>query len=403
MCIYKLKNTIQEYFWGSKTFIPELLGFKNSEAKPQAELWMSAHPKASSKILKHDKTISLADLIRQNPERILGLKVVSNFNNKLPFLFKVLAAGQPLSIQAHPNLKQAKEGFDRENKAGIPLSAPTRNYKDDNHKPELICALTPFDAMCGFRDVNEIVEILQYLDLIKILPGAIELQKDPSENSLKNLFSDLMNLSSKEKAEFVNSLVRKTSNKTPRTENEKLIFKWIIKFSRKYPADIGIFAPILLNVIKLQPGEALYLDAGILHAYLNGAGIEIMANSDNVLRGGLTPKHIDVPELLKTLTFRNGKVDIIIPEQKGINEFVYKTPAREFELSFLKISKKNHFQMKETKCSQILLCTKGNSEISWNSNKNLKVKKGESIFISADNNDLIIKGNGEFYRAAVPI
>ncbi len=400
--IYKLKNKIQEYTWGSKIFIPELLGFKNSEAKPQAELWMGAHPKASSKISKKDKTISLADLIRQNPARILGSEVAFNFNNKLPFLFKVLAAGQPLSIQAHPNLKKAKEGFDRENKAGIPLSAPTRNFKDDNHKPELICALTSFDAMCGFRDVNDIVEILHYLDLIKILPGAIELQKNPSENSLKNFFSNLINSTSKEKTEFVNSLVRETSNKTPRTENEKLVFEWILKLSKKYPGDIGIFSPILLNVIRLQPGEALYLDAGILHAYLNGAGIEIMANSDNVLRGGLTPKHVDVPELLKTLTFKNGKVNIIRPEQKGESEFVYQTPVREFELSFLKISEKKHFKIMETKCSQIMLCTKGNSEIFWNSNKNLKVKKGESIFISAGTKDLKIKGNSEFYRARVP-
>ena len=207
---------------------------------------------------------------------------------------------------------------------------------------------------------------------------------------------------SKEKTEFVNSLVRETSNKTPRTENEKLVFEWILKLSKKYPGDIGIFSPILLNVIRLQPGEALYLDAGILHAYLNGAGIEIMANSDNVLRGGLTPKHVDVPELLKTLTFKNGKVNIIRPEQKGESEFVYQTPVREFELSFLKISEKKHFKIMETKCSQIMLCTKGNSEIFWNSNKNLKVKKGESIFISAGTKDLKIKGNSEFYRARVP-
>jgi len=403
MFIYKLKNKIQKYVWGSKTFIPELLGFTNPDAEPQAELWMGTHPKAPSEISKNDKTISLADLIKQNPETILGSEVASNFNNKLPFLFKVLAAEEPLSIQVHPNLKQAEEGFNRENKAGISLDSPTRNYKDDNHKPELICALTPFDAMCGFRDVNEIVEILTYLDLVKILPGTVELQKDPSEDSLKHFFTSLMKSTAKEKTVFVNSLIRETSNKTPRTQNEKLIFAWILKLSLKYPADVGIFAPILLNVIKLQPGEALYLNAGILHAYLHGAGIEIMANSDNVLRGGLTSKHVDVPELLKTLSFSSGKTVIIKPKQQRRNEFIYQTPAREFELSFLKNSDKNHFNIKETKCSQILLCTKGNSEIYWNSNKNLKVKKGESIFISAGVKNLILEGYAEFYRAVVPI
>jgi len=402
MCIYKLKKTIQEYAWGSKTFIPELIGFKNNENKPQAELWMGAHPKASSQILIDDEIIPLKEMIQKNPAKFIGSEVASNFNNRLPFLFKVLAAGQPLSIQSHPNLEQAKIGFDKENKAGIPLSAPFRNYKDDNHKPELICALTSFDAMCGFRDVNEIVDLLHYLDLIKILPEAKELQKNPSEKTLEKLFSALMNSSSKEKAEFVDSLVQEVSIKKPRTENENLVFDWIIKLSQKYPADIGIFSPILLNVIRLQSGEALYLDARILHAYLNGAGIEIMANSDNVLRGGLTHKHVDVPELLKILTFKNGKVNIIRPEQKGMNEFVFKTPVREFELSFLKISEKTDFKIKEIKCPQILLCTKGNSEIFWDSNKNLTVKKGESIFISAGVNYLILKGNAEFYRARVP-
>ena len=237
---------------------------------------------------------------------------------------------------------------------------------------------------------------------MKFLPGASELQKEPSEDALKNFFSNLMRSSQKEKAEFTNLLIRKISGKKPRTETDKFLYGWIIKLSRKYPADIGIFSPILLNMINLQPGEALYLDAGILHAYMNGAGIEIMANSDNVLRGGLTPKHIDVPELLKTLNFKNGKADIIKPVQKRENEFVYPTPAREFELSFLKISEKKSYQIKETKSAQILLCTKGNAEICRNSNKIFNAEKGESLFVSAGIKNIQIKGNGEFYRAKVP-
>jgi len=234
-----LENTIQEYEWGSYTAICNLLGRKAPSDVPQAELWMGAHPRASSMVTYEGKVISLQELISKHPEDILGKSIAGKFSNKLPYLFKVLAASKPLSIQAHPNLAQAREGFKTENDLNIPKDAPNRNYKDKNHKPECICALTTFWAMNGFRKISDILSFLN-----KLCPNSLgkelhELGKKCDTNGLKQFFKFLMTLDEKEKEQVLSE----TIDNAQKFVKMDPVFKWIIKLSKEYPKDIGILSP----------------------------------------------------------------------------------------------------------------------------------------------------------------
>ena len=397
--IYCLRNSIQHYAWGSKTFIPELLGKSSPAEKPCAELWMGAHTRAPSLVLAPDGNLSLSELIRQDPEGMLG----SRETGRLPFLFKVLAAAHPLSIQAHPSLDQAREGYEKENAAGVVPDAFNRNYKDPNHKPELICALTPFDALSGFRDLNEIAGFLSYLKIDQEMPGVAKFLSNPDANTFQLFFRELLNLSENQSSEFLVHLFHCVNQAERRSEEEELTFGWTIKLLNSYPDDIGAFAPILLNTVRLQPGEALYMKAGILHAYLNGAGIEIMANSDNVLRGGLTAKHVDIPELLKALIFTGSPARIIRPETTDRIEFIYSTPAQEFQLSRIDLNNSDLFNSGVRTGAEIILSTNGFAQIvRGGEDHKLAIKKGESIFIPFSAGDYTIRGNATLYRAAIP-
>ncbi len=396
MDIYRLKNTIQHYAWGSKTFIPELMGESSPAEKPCAELWMGAHTRAPSLVIAAEGDLPLSELIRQDPEGMLG----NRESGRLPFLFKVLAAAHPLSIQAHPNIAQAREGYERENAAGILPDAFNRNYKDPNHKPELICALTPFDALSGFRDLNEIAGLLSHLGIDRKMPVTASFINAPDPNSLQFLFSEILNLSGNQKSEFLAHLSRAVNRIERRSKEDELTFDWTTKLLKLYPDDIGAFAPILLNTVRLQPGEALYMNAGILHAYLNGSGIEIMANSDNVLRGGLTSKYVDIPELLKALIFTGSPARIIRPETTDRIEFVYPTPAREFQLSRIDLHDSNLFKPKTRTGAEIILSVDGVAQVARKGgDQKLPIKRGESIFIPFAAGEYTIQGQATLYRA----
>ena len=340
-----LKNTVQNYAWGSLTAIPELLGERNRSLEPRAELWMGAHPKASSFVNYNGQWLPLTELIARYPREILGNDVALAFGNKLPYLFKVLAAAKPLSIQAHPSLNQAKEGFARETDLGIDLDAPNRNYKDDNHKPECICALSPFWAMSGFRNIPDILAMLGKNCPVGLAAELELLKKHPDSEGLKRFFTNLMTMDSQRQKRVVEEAVRNAH----RYSEEDSAFHWMTRLSNEYPSDIGILAPLLLNLIELKPGEALFLPAGELHAYLEGVGLELMANSDNVLRGGLTPKHIDVPELLKVLSFKPRPVNILEAVKKNKNERVYASAADEFVLTVVSASAGSPYQSSESR------------------------------------------------------
>jgi mannose-6-phosphate isomerase len=380
-----LENPIQPYAWGSTTALAEFLG-KPPSAAPEAELWIGAHPLASSLVLRPNEKRSLAELIATAPEKMVGKDVVEHFGAQLPFLLKVLAAAQPLSLQAHPSIDQARAGYARENAANIPLSAAHRNYKDANHKPELISALTPFDALCGFREVARSVELFDGL--------GIERLRQLERVGLCSFFTRLLELEPAERQALAVQTAQACAARPPPSFAHECA--WAVRIAQLYPGDVGIVGALLLNLIRLQPGEALFLPAGNLHAYLQGTGIEIMANSDNVLRGGLTQKHVDAIELLRVLDFRAGPC--VVLRARGTVERGYDTPAREFRLSILSVA--GSFRVERAiRGPELLLVTDG--DVTVTTTHSLRLRRGQSAFIRADEADLTFVGTGTVFRATV--
>jgi mannose-6-phosphate isomerase len=390
--IYRLINTIQEYAWGDKTSLSQLLGVSNLENKPQAELWLGAHPKSPSIVLNGSEKIPLDKLIARSPHSTLGEKVKNKFG-KLPFLLKILAAGEPLSIQAHPNLEQAKNGFARENLEKIPLDAFQRSYKDDNHKPEIICALTLFHAMNGFRPIPQIVSNLEkipdpfFQNLVSVL------KKNEATIGLKQFFEEVMRCPEKLKENLLQQACLVAQ------KNKDIAFEWVLTLNKQYPGDIGALCPLFLNVITLHPGEAMFLEAGRLHSYLKGVGVELMANSDNVLRGGLTPKFVDIDELLKILKFEVSNLQILKPqgflEEKYFQDFV-----EEFSLSVIESPGDRTYEIEQNKKPSILICISGSGRF-FDEENDIHFEKGQSFFIPASQATFKISGSGFFYRATV--
>jgi len=395
-----LKNIIQEYAWGSRTAILELLGQSVPADKPQAELWMGTHPKAPSQVFADGLWRSLPEVIQESPEETLGQEVAARFSNKLPFLFKVLAAAKPLSIQAHPNKEQAGQGFARENELGIPLDAPHRNYRDDNHKPEILCALTPFWALNGFRQIEETLSLLEEARIPGLAEIVSSLRSHPNRDGLKKFFKDLMTTDSGKQRKIVEQAVNSAEKRT----HEESVWTWMIKLNAEYPGDMGVLSPIFLNLVRLEPQQAMYLPAGELHGYLEGVGIELMANSDNVLRGGLTPKHIDVQELLAVLNFTDGDLNILSPENLTPGEAIYSTEAEEFVLSVIRIKKAAPFSSPGDRSVEMMMCTEGEVSVTDLSAGDItRLTRGISIIVPAAVRQYSIEGDGILYKAAVPV
>lgn len=399
MRLLKLQNAIQPYSWGSHTAIAELMGNPGPTDNPQAELWMGAHPKASSKVWIQGRWQSLVDLVRQDPVPFLGQAAVDRFGAQLPFLFKVLAVDQPLSIQAHPSKEMAVKGFARENAEGIALSAPHRNYRDDQHKPECVCALTLFQALCGFRDPKAIHELLD-----PVWPnghrGDLDLlNEDIAGNTLQPFFVRLMTIDKKARADLLQEIVAAAQGMRGQDQS----YEWMIALNGAYPEDVGILAPILLHLVELQPGQALFLPAGCLHAYLGGLAIEVMANSDNVLRGGLTTKHVDPEELVRILDFRCHPLQVLEPQAHSALELFYISQAEEFELSVVTPQTIEAYDSgNRPSAPEILLCIDGAANFQWEgSSKGLDIIKGESVFVPACVDRYEIHGQATFYRAGV--
>ena len=395
-----LENTIQPYAWGSYTAIPELLGRPSDSNTPQAELWMGAHPKAPSMVPVDGRLESLKLLIDKYPREILGRKVSTAFQGELPYLFKVLAAARPLSLQAHPSASQARNGYIRENGLGIPLDSPKRNYRDPNHKPECICALTPFWALHGFRRVPDIIALAGRLQLESMEPLLHILRVQPDGRGLKTFFRTMMTLPPLQKSRLTNQAFDRAQKKSK--ENDA--YRWIVRLMESYPEDIGVLAPLFLNLVLLQPGQALYLPAAELHAYLEGVGIELMANSDNVLRGGLTPKHIDAAELLAVLDFEERTPRILAQRPGAAGERIYDCPAREFTLSVIIVSQKTSYASPQERSVEILLCTAGKARISDIGTGEVTVlNKGNAALVPAAVSAYDLKGTATVYKAAVPM
>jgi mannose-6-phosphate isomerase len=335
--IFKLKNQVKPYGWGSSRWIPELLGRKNPQGEPWAELWMGVHPEGPSQVSLRGEDLLLSALISRDPAYYLGEGINRAFGT-LPFLYKVLAAEKPLSIQAHPNREQAKNGWERENREGLVLNAPNRNYKDPNHKPEILCALSPFEAMCGFRTAGEIQRRLKALGELCPVPGPLEtalvqlISSLDVSGGLKEFIRLLFGFP-QEMRDALSDLV--LQRRVLEKNHPEFSAEWRLSayFAELYPGDPAVIAPLYLNCINLEPGEAIYLPAGVLHAYVHGFGVELMANSDNVLRGGLTAKYVDIDELIGILDFSPFCPEILAPPDPFPVFFNYPVPCREFSLS----------------------------------------------------------------------
>ena len=388
----KLINSVQNYAWGSKTALTELYGVQNPENLPMAELWMGAHPKSSSKILDNNQPRSLRDVIDANKPALLGKAVAERFG-ELPFLFKVLCADQPLSIQVHPNKKASELGFAKENAAGIPLDAAERNYKDPNHKPELVFALTPFLAMNAFREFSNIVSLLQPVSGAH--PAIAHFLQEPNAERLSQLFASLLNMKGEEKSLALGVLKAALNNQ----QGEP--WETIRVISEFYPDDSGLFSPLLLNVVKLQPGEAMFLFAETPHAYLKGVALEVMANSDNVLRAGLTPKYIDIPELVANVKFEPKPANELLTQpEKRASELDFPIPVDDFAFSLHDLSNQP-VDLAQTSAA-IVFCVEGEAVLSKDQQQ-LVLKPGESAFISAEESPVAISGVGRVARVYTKI
>lgn len=394
-----MQNTIQPYAWGSRTAIAALRGEPSPSAGPQAELWIGAHPKAPSRVRVNGRWVPLPELIAADPAGILGAAAAARFDGQLPYLLKVLAAERPLSIQAHPNRDQAREGFARENRLKIPLDAPHRNYRDANHKPECLCALTPFWGLSGFRAVPEILARLEPLVASRAAGPLAELARREACEGLRNLFTWLMTLPATEREPLVAAAAAQAAVLADRDP----AFGWVARLQAEYPGDAGVLAPLLLNLVCLAPGEALFLPAGELHAYLEGVGIELMANSDNVLRGGLTPKHVDLPELLRVLTFEERKIEVLRPAAMGPCEGRYASRAEEFQLAVLTVDGDRAYSGPARRSVEVLLCVEGEGRLRDLAGAgDLALRQGQAALIPAAAGAYDLSGAGRFFKAAVP-
>ena len=382
--MYRLLPHVQPYAWGSVTAFSQLLGLPTTGG-PQAELWLGAHHSLPSDVVIGDRTLPLDEAIASDPLGWLGEAVVARFGPRLPFLVKVLAAAQPLSIQAHPSKVQAELGFGRENALGLPLDGPTRNYRDPNHKPELICALTEFEGLCGFRSEVAAVALLRRFDteLLRAAASSVETQ------GMAPALSVLLGASRDECSEAIAEVVGHAFTDLDH----------IAELARTYPGDPGVLVAMLLNYVVLSPGEALFLGAGNMHAYLRGAGIEIMASSDNVLRGGLTPKHVDVDELIRIVHPEPGVVPMVDPQTMAEGVQCWPVPVPDFLLWRAEVAAKSTSVVVPVRGPAVVLCTEGTVQCVSGEGV-IELSRGGSA-VSRAGDSLLCSGIGTVFVGAV--
>lgn len=383
-----LESTVQNYAWGDRAFIAELQN-RVPTGEPEAELWMGAHPKAPSVL--RSSGVSLADHITTNRQTALG---ATSQLDTLPFLAKVLAAAGPLSIQTHPDAARAAEGFARENAAGVALDSPVRTYRDPNHKPELICAVTPFDAKCGFRGVAQTVDLFEQIGGAGVRPMLERLDQAGTEaDVLADVLTWLLSLDEIAGAELTSGVADACTTASDGPWNTEI--GWTHRLQALYPGDPGVIVALLLNHITLEPGQAIFLQAGVLHAYMQGAGIEIMANSDNVIRGGLTGKHVDTDELAALVETEPALPPVQNPEGQ-VHTFY--APVSEFDLTRVEVSEGVSATVSGP---EILIATEGEFRVAT-STSSVGVSTGSPVWIDAADEAWTAEGDGVLFRVTVP-
>lgn len=404
----RLRGAIKEYAWGSAAAIPGLFDLPPADG-PVAEIWLGTHKSGPAELasgIVYNPTAdpaeeNLRDYIDRDPQGCLGTTLPSSVN-ALPYLLKLIAPDQPLSLQVHPSRKQARERYADENDAGVEMTDPNRNYFDENHKPELLVALTKFEAVAGFRAPRRVMDVVGGLpctiaeDLLRFL------QNDPSSEGMRTCFEYLLSADTRPSEDQVMELVegcrkRLREDTSPSARADRIVSN----LADHYPGDPGIVASLLLNPVTLQQGEALFVPAGTVHAYLSGTGVEIMANSDNVLRAGLTSKHIDVPELLATVDYTAAPPIRIAPERVSDVTRTYYAPVDDFELSVTELRDWTTERNLPGRGPRILLAISGAIEVSTNEQR-ITLNLGEAVFVRADEGNLQVQGVGTLIQADIP-
>ncbi len=393
--IFSVHGKVQHYQWGGFSYIPQLLGIDNKKQEPFAEYWLGAHMNGPA-VLENGETLD--KYLSKHPEA-LGNDVLKRFG-RLPYLLKILDVRDMLSIQVHPSKKSAEIEYAGETAKGIPLHAPHRNYKDDNHKPELMYALGEFWLLHGFSIPAKLLQTIERVPEFAFMIPVF------GEKGYKGLYELLMTMDQQQ----VNDILQPVLDRIVPLYHDNKLQKsspdfWAARASLTYNTpgiiDRGIFSIYLFNILHLQKGDAIFQDAGVLHAYLEGQNVEIMANSDNVLRGGLTPKHVDVPELMKHVVFAPIEPDIIRGIPAGAAETKFPTPAPDFELSCIRLAKSQSYTIK-TDTTDMFFILSGEITVASGA-RTLQLSRGGG-FVAFAGAEIILSatGHSEVYRASVP-
>jgi mannose-6-phosphate isomerase len=385
-----LTNLIRSYAWGSRTAIASIQGRSVPSDGPEAELWLGAHPAAPSAL----GSVSLVDAIAADPAGMLGPAVLGVFGTRLPFLLKVLAAAEPLSLQVHPDAAQAAAGFAAQEAAGIPLNAPTRTYVDPFHKPELLVAVDEFDALCGFRDPEVSADALERFGVPALAPVIAALRMGPASVGLGAAMRLLTSWPPEGRVELVSAVASSAARMS--TEDAELAHD----LAGRYPGDAGVIVALLLNRVRLRPDEAVWMPAGNLHMYLRGVGVEIMAASDNVLRGGLTAKHVDVPAVCAVLRYEVLADPVVRPVPVAPGLVTWHVPVEEFSLHRAALDGPADLVLPGSG-PRIVLCLRGAACLRTTGVPGgLDIGAGRAVFVPASDGPVTATGTALLFQAA---
>lgn len=392
-----LVNPIRRYAWGSRTALAELQGRAAPAPEPEAELWVGAHPAAPSAVETDAERVPLPDWIARDPARVLGAAVAARFGGELPFLVKILAIERPLSLQAHADAAHARRGFERETAAGLPPDDPGRFYPDPRHKPELVCALGRFRTLAGVREPRDAARRLAALDVPQLGRVVDALRAATGRGDVRHGFAALFSLGPEERRAGVSAAARAAAARAA----EDPACAWVVRLAEEHPGDVAALAPLLLELVELAPGEALHLPPGELHCHLEGLAVEVMASSDNVVRGGLTQKRVEPDELLRVARFVPCGAEPLAPRPKAAGARVYPARCAEFELTHFRVGPAAYARVGDSGGAELVLCTAG-ALVFEPGVAGPRLRAGEAALVPAAAGPQRVAGSGEGFRAAVP-